>query len=52
MSVRVLWKRHLWFVRNSKHYLGGDYYTWQRRLEFPRAWLKFMWASRHDPEPR
>lgn len=40
---------HRWFCRESRSYVGP--YTWRTRLQWPRAWLRFMWFSRHDPLP-
>ena len=37
---------HVWFVRESRSYVGP--YTWRTRLQFPSAWLRFMWYSLRD----
>lgn len=32
-----------WFIRASRLYVGP--YTWRTRLEFPRAYVRFMYLS-------
>jgi hypothetical protein len=44
--MKQVWELHQWFVRGSRNYVGP--YTWRTRLEFPRAWCRFMWSSLRD----
>lgn len=42
-AVKWLLEQHRWFCRESHGYIGP--YTWRRRLEWPRAWCRFMWFT-------